>query len=152
MPFQFRFAALLELRRRERDEAGAAVGQADEAIRKIDTQRQALEAERQTLRGASSAGRQGAMAVDALLLEGRYDMQLDSQLQSLQQTRDQLIVELNRRQQRLTEAEAEVKRFERLEEKDREAHQAELRRREQLEIDDVVSRRYAIRCSQRGQP
>ena len=151
MSFQFRFAALLELRRRERDEAGAAVGQADEAIRKIDAQRQALEAERQVMRGGSAAPRRGRVAVDSLLLAGRYDMQLEAQSQSLQQTRDQLLAELARRQQRLIDSEAEVKRFERLEEKDREAHQAELRRREQQEADEATGRREAIRRSRSQQ-
>lgn len=151
MAFQFRFAALLELCRRQRDEAGAAVGQADEAIRKIDAQRQSVEAERMALRGEAAARRQGAMAVDSLLLQGRYDMQLQSQVQSLQQTRDQLLEELTRRQQHLTAMEAEVKRFERLEEKDRAAYQAELRRREQMEADDATNRRYAIDRGQRQQ-
>lgn len=149
MTFQFRFAALLKLRRRERDEAGAAVGQANEAIRKIDAQRQSIEAERLALRHSGAVGRRGTVAVDALLLQGRYDMQLQSQTESLQQAREQLTDELARRQQRLMEMEAEVKRFERLEEKDREAHQAEMRRREQMEADDATSRRYAIRQSRR---
>lgn len=147
MSFQFRFAALLELRRRERDEAGAAVGQADEAIRKIDAQRQTLQAEREMLRSEKSSGRRGTVEIDSLLVEGRYAMQLESQAQALQHTREQLVEELARRQQRLNETEAEVKRFERLEEKDREAHQAELRRREQNEADDATARRYAIQRS-----
>ena len=43
MKFKFRFETLLDLRRRQRDEAGAAVGQANEAIGRIDQQREESE-------------------------------------------------------------------------------------------------------------
>jgi flagellar FliJ protein len=144
MAFQFRFQAVLELRRRERDQAGAAVGQADAAIRKIDDQIAAVRGERGQLRQETSASLRGTLSVDALLSQGRYDLQLQAQTESLAQARNQLVEERARRHQQLIEAEAEVKRFERLEQRQRDAYLSEQRSREQSESDDATGRRYAL--------
>lgn len=144
MAFRFRFSALLELRRRERDQAGAAVGQADAAIRKIDDQIAAVSDERDQLRQQTSASLRGSLSVDTLLSQGRYDLQLQAQTESLTQTRHQLLEERERRHQQLIEAEAEVKRFERLEQRQRDAYLSEQRSREQSESDDATSRRYTL--------
>jgi flagellar FliJ protein len=145
MSFQYRFAVILQLRRRERDTAGAAVGQANEAIRRIDEQTEAIERQRQNLRQETGQERVGNISVDALLVRGRYDLQLQAEMQSLQHTRSELVQELQRRQIALIAAEAEVKRFERLEQKDRTAYHAQAFRREQAEADDATARRYTLK-------
>jgi len=144
MSFQFRFAVILQLRRRERDEAGAAVGQANEAIGRIDDQSEAIRVQRQALREGASQNRVGDVSVDALLARGRYDLQLQAEIHALSDTRAKLVQELERRQLALVAAEAEVKRFERLEEKERTASYAEALRREQAEADDATATRYTI--------
>jgi flagellar FliJ protein len=144
MSFQFRFASILQLRRRERDEAGAAVGQANAAIGRIDEQSKAIQGERQSLREGASEHRVGSIRVDGLLARGRYEIQLEAEIQSLGETRAELIRELERRQLVLVASEAEVKRFERLEEKERAACHALELRREQAEADDATARRYTI--------
>ena len=144
MAFQFRFKSILQLRRRERDEAGAAVGQANAAIGRIDEQCKAIQSERQAILEGESRQRVGSVSVDALLARGRYDMQLQAEIQSLAETQAELIKELERRQGALVASEAEVKRFERLEENERAACHALQLRREQAEADDATARRYTI--------
>ena len=119
MKFQFRFETLLELRRRQRDEAGAEVGQAREAIRRIDQQREELNQQRVGLRQKPNDERTGTISVDRLLSAGRYDMQLEADDQALLQTRGELMKELARRQRKFSDAESELKRFEKLKEHDR---------------------------------
>ena len=82
MNFQYRFATILQLRRRQRDEVGAAVGQAHQAIRHVDEQSEAIRQERQRLRENSQQQRVGSLSVDGLLVQGRYDLQLQAQLQA----------------------------------------------------------------------
>ena len=144
MSFQYRFASILQLQRRRRDETGADVGQAIEAIRRVDEQIAEVHRERELLRDDSTENRVGKVSIDGLLARGRYDLQLQADLQSLQATRTELLKELDRRQQVLVEAEAEVKKFERLEDKERTAFRAEQSRREQAEADDATARRYTI--------
>ena len=144
MSFQFRFASILQLRRRERDEAGAAVGQANAAIGRIDEQCEAIQLERQSILAGARERRVGNVSVDALLARGRYDLQLQAEIHSLGETRAELIKELERRQGVLVASEAEVKRFERLEENERAACHALQLRREQAEADDATARRYTI--------
>jgi flagellar FliJ protein len=144
MSFQYRFASILELRRRQRDDVGAAMGQAHEAIRRVDEQAATIESERRSLRQSSQAQRLGEVSVDGLLVQGRYDLQLQAQMQSLARTRGELLQELQRRQQALIAAEAEVRRFEKLEEKDRHAFRIATLRREQAESDDANNSRYII--------
>jgi flagellar protein FliJ len=142
MSFRFRFDSILQLRRRERDEAGAAVGKANEAIQRIDEQVEAIRLERRRVNEQAARQRVGTISVDSLLAAGRYDLQLLADEHALQQTRGQLVQELERRQVKLLAAEAELKRFERLEENERVAYQAEMLRREQLEADEATSRRF----------
>ncbi len=144
MNFQYRFASILELRRRQRDEVGAAVGQAHEAIRRVDEQTEMIQRERTSLHTDAQHRRLGSVSVDGLLSQGRYDMQLQAQIQSLAKTRGELVQELQRRQQALVLAEAEVRRFEKLEEKDRMAFRSAILRREQAESDDATASRYII--------
>ena len=145
MSFKFRFAAIMQLRRRERDEAAAAVGKADEAVRRIAEQTREIESERVALREKAAEARADRVSVDAVLSHGRYDIQLQSQIQSLRETRTQLVTELERRQMMLTAADAELKRFERLEERERERYHQEQRRQEQAEADDASGRQYIIK-------
>lgn len=144
MSFKFRFEAILQLRRRERDEAGADVGQAIAAIAKVDAQIAEIEQTRRSLRQADQAERVGNVSVDSLLSSGRYDMQLQADIGSLQETRQKLTAELQRRQDLLVLAEAEMKKYEKLEEKQRQEHDENLRKQEQAEADEATSRQYAI--------
>lgn len=150
MSFQFRFATILQLRRRERDEAGAAVGQANAAIERIDQQLNSIQQERHSLREGANRQRLGFVSVDALLTRGRYQMQLEAETQSLGETRADVTKELERRQAALVAAEAEVKRFERLEEKERAASYALQLRHEQAEADEATSRRYTMERRQKS--
>ena len=144
MSFQYRFATILQLRRRQRDEVGSAVGQAHQAIRRVDEQVEAIQRERMMLRQNSQQQRSGAVSVDGLLVQGRYDLQLQAQLQSLAKTRGELLQELQRRQHALVAAESEVRRFEKLEEKDRNVFVQAMLRRQQAEADDASASRYII--------
>ena len=102
-----------------------------------------LNRQRIELRQHSSAPRHGRLSVDRLLAAGRYDIQLEADAQALLHTRSELIQELARRQQKLVEAEAELKRFEKLRQHDQERQEAKLLRREQAEADDATGRRFA---------
>lgn len=144
MKFQFRFAPILQLRRQIRDDAGIAMGQAIAAITRIDQQSEQIEQRRMELRQDASAQRIGNLSVDSLLAGGRYDLQLQAELHALAETKSKLLQELDRRKQALAAAEAEVKRFERLEEKDRQKFLTLQAKREQAESDDATSRRYTL--------
>lgn len=149
MSFEFRFSTLLRLHRRTRDAAGADVGKANEAIRRIDDQTESLLAERAEMLRQSSESRQGSISIDSVLSHGRYDLQLQADFQSLRETRSKLLQELERRQSALVAAEAEVKRFERLEENEMTAYRAEQLKREQAEADEASSTRYLMERRQR---
>jgi len=69
-------------------------------------------------------------------------LQLQAEILSLQQTKAQLEQELQRRQTALAIAESEVKKFEKLEEKQQAQFQAAAMKREQNELDESSARRY----------
>ena len=144
MNFQFRFKTILNLRRRERDEAGGEVAQAHQAIARLEDEIETIRQVRQQLQRETQRRRLGEVSVDDLLSQGRYDLQLQAQMHSLHATLNQLQVELQRRSQRLVEAEAEVKRFERLEENDLAVYRRELAKREQVELDEAAARRFLL--------
>lgn len=146
MAFQFRFDVLMQLRARERDEAGASVGQANQAIAKIEEQMADVDARRLELK--QNLERMSASPqpmVDHLLNSGRYDLQMLAERQSLDDTRAKLTQERDRRLSRLTEVEQEVKRLERLREIDLEEHRERERKLEQAEIDEAAARGFRRR-------
>ncbi len=144
MSQQFRFAALLQWRERQRDEAGAAVGLAVQAINHVDEQRLELMNQLAEVKSSPELNRVGDLSINRLLADGRYSMQLEIEIRTLDDTRRQLVEALHARQEKLVLAEAEVKRFERLKEIDREAEEKEYQRREQLSIDETVTNRYLM--------
>ena len=144
MPVEFRFKVLLELRRQERDEAGASLGQVNEAINKVNAQIDEIKRERVNLRGSYDVNRKGDVSVDALLAHGRYDLQLQADINALQTTVAELRVEMEKRREKLVAAEAELKRFEKLKETDEAAFRALESKRENEEADEVSSRQYAL--------
>ena len=144
MAFQFRFAAILELRRRERDEAGASVGQVNAAIERINQQIEMKQVERTGLRSDSQVERLGQVSVDSLLARGRYDLQLQTEILSLNETLGELAQELERRQTLLQGAEAEMKRFEKLRERAEADYHEAFKKREQAEAEEATTRRVII--------
>ena len=144
MAFQFRFESVLKHRQQLRDEAGARVAQAISAIDVVDKEIADLQSQARQLRVDAIDSRVGNVSVDGLLSTGRYELQLQAEVDSLRQTRGELTVELSQRKQLLAHAEAEVKKFERLKENQFESYQEALRIKEQKELDDVVTLRYII--------
>lgn len=150
-PFRFRFESLLALHCRRRDELGGELGKASEAIRRVDEQIELLQTQRDELR-SQTAGRfasseqEGAtqVSVDRMLQEGRYDLQLAAEQNGLRATREKLEVELQRRRGLLIEAEAEVKRLQRLRETQAQQHRQLVLRAEQAEADDLTTARMVI--------
>ena len=144
MSFCFRFAFLLDLRCRERDEAGAYVGQATEAILKVDQQIDEVNQQREELKQHQADIRVGSISVDRMLSSGRYDLQLQADLAGLLETKEKLNQEFERRQALLAIAQGEVQRFEKLEERAREDYRAEQLRQEQAESDDRNSAKFLM--------
>ena len=156
MAFQFRFDSILALRCRERDEAGRELGKANEAIRRVDEQIQELQLKRDEIRklaagmfqndtdGRPERSSTQSISVDRVLQQGRYDLQLQAEQIGLRATKETLVKELQRRREVLIDAEAEVKRLERL----RETQKIEYRylelQREQAESDDLTTARLII--------
>ena len=149
MKFQFRFESLLQLYRLRRDQVGAEVGKASAAIEKIDEQLDKLAAERADAIGRSNQSRQGTISVDALIAHGRYDSILKADLRALSETRAKLEHELGRRRQKLVAAEADVKRYERLEEKQRDSHRLEQQRRQQVATDEAATVQFLMKRRKR---
>jgi flagellar FliJ protein len=144
LPFRFRFAAILELRRRERDEAGAAVGQANEAMEKIQLQIRSKQDEREQLKVDANTHRTGDVSVDVLLSRGRYDLQLQAEIHACQQTLGELRQECERRQAKLVACDVELKRFEKLRDRAEDLYRKDQLRHEQTEAEDATTRRYIL--------
>lgn len=143
--FKFRFDALLDLRARQRDEAGADVGKASEAMDRIESQIADIDQQlRESRDAAASAIASASLSADRMLHQGRFDLQLQAEKQSLQQTLAQLAQELERRRGLLMQCEAEVKRLERLRESQQTQHRTEQARREQAVIDDQAAGRHRM--------
>ncbi|TWU02092.1 flagellar export protein FliJ [Neorhodopirellula pilleata] len=156
MAFQFRFDSILALRCRERDEAGREVGKANEAIRRVDEQIRDLQRQRDEIRrlaagmfqnhgdGNRESPNSHGVSIDRALQQGRYDLQLQAEQIGLRSTKETLLKELQRRRDVLVNAEAEVKRLERLRETQKSEYRYLELQREQAESDDLTTARLII--------
>lgn len=136
----FRFQSLLELRERERDEVGLEVGKVLEAIAQIETQIAEVDRQTDLHRHASGGDRTGTISVQGLLDHGRFTMQLIQDRQKLEAARKQLNDEYELRRQRLAVAQAEVKRFDILKDRQTQQERETAKRREQEISDEAASR------------
>ncbi|MEM6777797.1 MAG: flagellar export protein FliJ [Planctomycetota bacterium] len=149
--FVFRLESLLELRRRERDEAGVEVGKANEAIDRIELQVADLDRQlRDSRDAAASVMASPGLSPDRMLQQGRFALQLESERHSLVQTLQQLHTELDRRRSILVTCEAEVRRLERHREVRLLEHQRTLQRIQQRSDDDQAASRYAANRTKLG--
>lgn len=122
---------------------GQEVADADQAIQILRQQTMAIEAERAAVRESSGVQRSSpTISVDRLLNEGRYDLQLVAQLQDLAIKADQIAGERERRMVRLREANAEVRRLERLKERQLEEWKKNQLAAEQAVMDEIATARF----------
>jgi len=144
--FKYRFQSILKLRENERDEARGLVAEAYEAIRQIESRREDLTAERTLLSQNTIQRRAGTLLMDRLLADGRYDMQLASDDAQLVVAKEKIELELHRRQQVLTNANAAVRQLEILREKEILESDAKQLKIAQRNLDEIAARRSRLRA------
>lgn len=140
--FKFRLATLLKLREAARDERRSHLAQAYQADAILQQQQEQVAQEVVALQEIyRSAGRPGEVNVDRLISAQRHEMVLKFQGQQLQQQRETVAQEIERRRAALAEANREVKVLEKLRERQQERHQEEENRRDIRRLDEVAQLR-----------
>lgn len=123
--------------------AGKEVADADQAIQILQQQATGIESQRVAAREASSLQRTSpTVSVDRLLNEGRYDLQLVAQLRDLAAQVDKIAGERERRLGKLREANAEVRRLERLKERQQAEWKKNQLAAEQAFLDETATARF----------
>lgn len=123
--------------------AGKEVADADQAIQILQQQATGIESQRVAAREASSLQRTSpTLSVDRLLNEGRYDLQLVAQVRDLAAQVDKIAGERERRLGKLREANAEVRRLERLKERQQAEWTKNQLAAEQAFLDETATARF----------
>ncbi len=138
--FRFRLASLLRLREATRDERRAELAhayQADQAL--ADRQQGLLGAIDDNRRRLRLAARPGTVNVDHLLGGHRHELLLIAQKELVDRQRQQLLAEIDRRRERLAEADREVKALEKLRERQQGRFISARNQREQKLLDEVAA-------------
>ncbi|MFH1919698.1 MAG: flagellar export protein FliJ [Planctomycetota bacterium] len=142
--FKFRLATLLRLRETDRDERRGQLGQAyraDEIIRRRlgDLTRELGDLATQNRQAAAPAFRK-VLDVDRLLEVRRYELVVLSQRHQVDQQRQAIEVEIERRREALVDADRQVRVLEKLRQKQLERHRHEENRREIKQLDETAAR------------
>jgi flagellar export protein FliJ len=144
--YKFRLQPLQKIRentRRERQADLARALEAEAVVReKIESLVQELDATKTEGRRLASEGK---INVDFLVGLRRHEAWLLVQKQEAEQKLEQVLTEVERRRLALVEADKEVKVLEKLHEKLKEKHDAEMTAREVVELDEIASVRAARR-------
>lgn len=141
--FRFRLATLLRLREAVRDERRAQLAEAYLLDRQLLDRKAALEQEiaatKQTNQRTSAAG---PLDVDRLVQAHRYELILQSEVGVLENQRNVLAAEIEKRRQALVAAETEVRILEKLREKQQARHREEEALADMKSLDELASRRH----------
>lgn len=142
--FKYRFEALRRLHELARDEAFRRLAEAQQAGQVLRDRLAELEQQRQGVRQSTAGQIVGQISLDALLDQGRYDVHLELQQREIRQQLGQIEEEIERRAQRVTLAEQEYRKFEKLKEHALEDYgQAQLRD-QQAQLDEIASQRAGL--------
>jgi flagellar FliJ protein len=139
--YRFRLATLRKLRAAQRDEMLRKLAEAQEAAAILEQQQVAVAEEivaLQEYQRRSAAGE--TTDVNRLLEAHRYQAVLRAQQSTLEQQAQVLAEEIERRRQRVVEADRQVRVLDKLDERRRREHQQDSQRAEVKQLDEIASR------------
>lgn len=140
--FDFRLKTLLKLYEAARDERRAKLAEAFEAENILNEQTEQINEEIEDLKQQTRlSSKPGDVVVDRLIDSHRYELMLRAKRQEIGQQAKQLLEEIERRRQRLVEADRQVRVFEKLREKKLDEYQQQQYKNEIKQIDEIASRR-----------
>lgn len=138
--FSFRMATLLRLRESVRDERRGELADAYRVDEVLQSRQQQLAAETARQRElCRQLSRPGTVNIDQLLESQRYEMTLKVVQKQLQQQRETVAAEIERRREALVEANREVRTLEQLREKQLAAYRHEENLRDIKRLDEVAA-------------
>ncbi len=137
--FKFRLTTLMRLRENTRDERRSELAEAYRVDDLVKQRIQSLAAEMDSLKAQRRvAAGPGTVDVDLLVESQRCEVALKTQQAQFEQQRQAIAGEIQSRQQRLVEANREVRVLEKLREKQLEKHRQEENRQEGKVLDEVA--------------
>jgi flagellar protein FliJ len=140
--FKFRLATLLKIREAARDERRSHLAQAYQADAILQEEQERVgQSLVDLLDEYRAAALPGTVSVDRLMESQRHEMLLKMQRQQLQQQREMIGQEIERRRAALAEANREVKVLENLRERQQERYREEENRLDIQRLDEVAQRR-----------
>lgn len=139
--FRFRLQTILRLRDNERDQRRRELAQALQAKGVLEGYERQIAAEWESLNHRlRNCSREGEVRVDLMLDLRRYQMTVAAQREVLKQQMAQVEEEIERRRERLAEADRQVRVLEMLRERQLEEYRREEDRLETKMLDEVGSR------------
>jgi flagellar export protein FliJ len=138
MPEKFRLAAVLRLRRNHQEERQAELAQAVQAIQTLHTQRQEVEQQLIDIEDQLRAAAIDRLSVDHLMSLRRHQTYTRGLLRQVEEQQHLVEQEIERRQNRLREANRDVRVIETLEQQHRDAQTARQLKHEQDALDEFA--------------
>ncbi|MEL6895405.1 MAG: flagellar export protein FliJ [Planctomycetota bacterium] len=140
--FQFPFESLLNLKQASLETAAAALANAHQAIDLLESRRAEIVRQRDLDAESLRQRMTGTIRVDRLLDDGRHRIQIDQQIIELDQQYGQIQIEIEKRRVALSAAEMEVRKLEKLRDRQRSQWEQEQQRRQQNGLDEIASQRF----------
>lgn len=141
--FRFRFQALLELANAHRDNQQAALGDVLARWNQVDEHRRQIARQRRDLVARDHTQRVGVLRLSRLLVQERFEQQLQDEEQRLAAVAAELQTEVDRCRDALQQATQEVRKLELLRDQDHRAWTLRQAKAEQLQLDERAARAVA---------
>lgn len=147
----FRLATLLRLKEADRDDRRGELAEAFRAAETIDERLSEVHQNLEGLRKLQTAGA-GDVDVDRLIEAGRYEMVLRVQQLQLEQNRQQVQAEVERRREVLVAADREVRVLEKLRETQQQKERTDMERQAMKRLDEVAGQGHWRRQAEDNRP
>ena len=134
----FRLSAMLQLREGERDKMAHALAKIKDSLLSIDHRLRSIADERSDLQKVIRHHRIGRIPIERLLDHHRYEMQLDESEDLLKRERLTLLEKSRAKREKLVEANLELKKIEKLAERERRKQERKDLLDQQKVIDDFA--------------
>ncbi|REB09756.1 flagellar export protein FliJ [Sporosarcina sp. BI001-red] len=141
-PYHYRFDKVLTFREQEKNETESAYKESIEAFEMIATQLYDLLKKKEDILVEQQEKMTNGFAVNEIHHYARFIESLEARIHSLQQKVIQARSKMNWYEERLLDKTIEVKKYEKMREKDRDAYQEEMEHKEAERLDELSTLKF----------
>ncbi|MFS0574226.1 flagellar export protein FliJ [Sporosarcina sp. 179-K 3D1 HS] len=141
-PYQYRFEKVLTYREQEKNETESAYKNSVQQFERVATQLYEMLKKKEDVVEEQQNKMMTGFSIDKIHHYARFIESMEMKISEIQQEVVQARIKMNWYEEKLLEKNLEVRKFEKMREKDREHHRAEMEHLEAMQLDELSTLKY----------